>query len=298
MKKLSKKSTLSTMALSSSILFGTMLALQGTPADAATVTVKQGDTVSELALAQNDTVANVISKNQLAANGLIVPGQQLNIGNDEVAPAQTEPSKTYKVVAGDSIWGIAHKFNIDQNTFEKLNSLTDDSLILPGDELKVADAPDNQSTTSAKSVTPTVTPATNSTTPNVNASDTRSAVVQAAQQMVNNGVPYVWGGGHSTAELQSPTGLDCSGLVAYAYLKGANMNVLGTASDQAAMTKSISIADAQPGDLLFWGGYNTAYHVAVYIGNNQYIAAPQPGQNVQVQTINSAFMPSFAGSIL
>lgn len=294
MKKLSTKSTLGTMALSSTMFFGTMLALQGTPVKAATVTVKDGDTVSELALAQNDTVANVISKNHLSSNGLIITGQQLNVGNDNAATVQPETEKTYKVVAGDSIWGIAHKFNIDQSTFEKINSLTDDSLILPGDELKLTATDNEQSPQATTPVTPTV----NTTTPNVNASGTRSAVVQAAQQMVNNGVPYVWGGGHSTAELQSPTGLDCSGLVAYAFLKGANMNVLGTAADQAAMTKSISIADAQPGDLLFWGGYNTAYHVAVYIGNNQYIAAPQPGQNVQVQTINSAFMPSFAGSIL
>lgn len=295
MKKLSTKSTLSTMALSSTMFFGTMLALQGTPAHAATVTVKDGDTVSELALAQNDTVANVISKNHLSSNGLIIAGQQLNVGNDDSNPAQPVAAKTYKVVAGDSIWGIAKKFNIDQNTFEKINSLTDDSLILPGDELKLTATDTVKSTQTTTPQAPTIV---NTSTPTTNATGTRAAVVQAAQQMVNNGVPYVWGGGHSTAELQSPTGLDCSGLVAYAFLKGANMNVLGTAADQAAMTKSISITDAQPGDLLFWGGYNTAYHVAVYIGNNQYIAAPQPGQNVQVQTINSAFMPSFAGSIL
>ncbi|MCM1636537.1 C40 family peptidase [Latilactobacillus sakei] len=295
MKKLSTKSTLSTMALSSTMFFGTMLALQGTPAHAATVTVKDGDTVSELALAQNDTVANVISKNHLSSNGLIIAGQQLNVGNDDSNPAQPVAAKTYKVVAGDSIWGIAKKFNIGQNTFEKINSLTDDSLILPGDELKLTATDTVKSTQTTTPQAPTIV---NTSTLTTNATGTRAAVVQAAQQMVNNGVPYVWGGGHSTAELQSPTGLDCSGLVAYAFLKGANMNVLGTAADQAAMTKSISITDAQPGDLLFWGGYNTAYHVAVYIGNNQYIAAPQPGQNVQVQTINSAFMPSFAGSIL
>lgn len=294
MKKLSTKSTLSTMALSSTMFFGTMLALQGTPAHAATVTVKAGDTVSELALAQNDTVANVISKNHLSSNGLIVAGQHLNVGNEDSASVEPQTTKTYKVVAGDSIWGIAQKFNIDQNTFEKINSLTDDSLILPGDELKLTATDTVQNTQSVTPAAPTV----NTTTPTANATGTRAAVVQAAQEMVNNGVPYVWGGGHSTAELQSPSGLDCSGLVAYAFLKGANMNVLGTAADQAAMTKSVSIANAQPGDLLFWGGYNTAYHVAVYIGNNQYIAAPQPGQNVQVQTINSAFMPSFAGSIL
>nr|WP_309299933.1 NlpC/P60 family protein [Lentilactobacillus kisonensis] len=45
------------------------------------------------------------------------------------------------------------------------------------------------------------------------------------------------------------------------------------------------------------GLQGASYHVAIYIGNNQYVAAPQPGQNVQIQTINKAFMPSFAGHV-
>ena len=39
-----------------------------------------------------------------------------------------------------------------------------------------------------------------------------------------------------------------------------------------------------------WGDY----HDAIYVGNNQYVHAPQPGQNVTQATISSYFMPDYA----
>ncbi|GEP23235.1 C40 family peptidase [Lentilactobacillus diolivorans] len=117
-----------------------------------------------------------------------------------------------------------------------------------------------------------------------------TAVINLAKQLAGQNIPYVWGG-------ESLKGMDCSGLTDYVYQQAAGIS-LGhyTVTQESHVTKE-TVSNAQPGDLLFWGNQGASYHVAIYIGNNQYVAAPQPGQNVEIQTINSAFMPSFAGHV-
>ena len=44
-----------------------------------------------------------------------------------------------------------------------------------------------------------------------------------------------------------------------------------------------SLADAQPGDLLFFG--NPAYHVAIYMGDNKLIESPEPGKTVHITDV-------------
>ncbi|KRK88011.1 C40 family peptidase [Lentilactobacillus sunkii] len=128
------------------------------------------------------------------------------------------------------------------------------------------------------------------TTANSTTSSKADAVVSLAKQLATQNIPYVWGG-------ESLNGMDCSGLTDYVYQKAAGIS-LGhyTVTQESHVTKK-AVSAAQPGDLLFWGNEGASYHVAIYIGNNQYVAAPQPGQNVEVETINSAFMPSFAGHV-
>ena len=109
-----------------------------------------------------------------------------------------------------------------------------------------------------------------------------SSVISIAQQYI--GVPYVWGG-------STPSGFDCSGLVQYVY-KQAGISLPRVTSQQEYMGTKISLYALQPGDLVFWGTRGNTHHVAIYIGNNQYIHAPQPGQAVQVGSF-SWFKPDF-----
>ncbi len=109
------------------------------------------------------------------------------------------------------------------------------------------------------------------------------AIVTDAERYL--GVPYVWGG-------TSPqTGFDCSGLVQHVF-GDLGVTIPRTADEQAQVgTPVASLADAQPGDLLFFEpGQNGAPagepgHVAIYIGNGQMIAAPETGENVQIQAV-------------
>lgn len=130
---------------------------------------------------------------------------------------------------------------------------------------------------------------TTSTAKTANTSS-NSAVVNYAKKLANMNIPYVWGGA-------SLSGMDCSGLTSYVYQHAAGVSLGHNTVTQEGQVSYESVSAAQPGDLLFWGSKGASYHVAIYIGNNQYVAAPQPGSNVEVETISSAFMPSFAGRV-
>lgn len=109
---------------------------------------------------------------------------------------------------------------------------------------------------------------------------TAQTVVNAAKSQI--GKPYVWGA-------TGPNAYDCSGLVQYAYSQ-AGKNIGRTTYQQAGAGQHVSVSQAQAGDILMWGDY----HDAIYVGNNQYVHAPQPGQNVTQATISSYFMPDYA----
>ena len=111
-------------------------------------------------------------------------------------------------------------------------------------------------------------------------SSTAHTAVNAAKSQI--GKPYVWGA-------TGPNAYDCSGLVQYAYSQ-AGKNIGRTTYQQAGAGQHVSVSQAQAGDILMWGDY----HDAIYVGNNQYVHAPQPGQNVTQATISSYFMPDYA----
>ena len=111
-------------------------------------------------------------------------------------------------------------------------------------------------------------------------SSTAQTVVNAAKSQI--GKPYAWGA-------TGPNAYDCSGLVQYAYSQ-AGKNIGRTTYQQAGAGQHVSVSQAQAGDILMWGDY----HDAIYVGNNQYVHAPQPGQIVTQATISSYFMPDYA----
>lgn len=141
---------------------------------------------------------------------------------------------------------------------------------------------------SNKQSTPTTTNQSSTTTSNANLQS--GSVVSLAVKLAGANIPYVWGG-------SSLSGMDCSGLVAYVYSHAEGINLPHYTVALESSVNKHSVASAQPGDILFWGSAGATYHAAIYIGNNQYVAAPTEGQNVQIQTISSYFMPSFAGTV-
>lgn len=115
--------------------------------------------------------------------------------------------------------------------------------------------------------------------------DVQTAIVQEAYRHL--GKPYVWGA-------KGPNAFDCSGLAYVVYANATGHNIGGWTGDQQYAGTQIPVSEAQPGDLLFWGASTSVTtHVAIYIGNGQYIHAPQPGDVVKIGSISS-FSPTFA----
>jgi peptidoglycan DL-endopeptidase CwlO len=112
------------------------------------------------------------------------------------------------------------------------------------------------------------------------------AVAAARSQL---GVPYVWGG-------ETPgVGFDCSGLVQWAW-RQAGVNLPRTSGGQFAASTPISVADLEPGDLLFYGPSGSD-HVAMYIGGGMMIEAPETGQLVHITPLRlGGYGESFAGA--
>ncbi len=97
------------------------------------------------------------------------------------------------------------------------------------------------------------------------------------------GEPYLWGG-------NGPDAWDCSGILVKAFAK-AGVAIPRVANDQYLSGGAhLPVREAQAGDLVFWATDPndpvTVHHVAMYLGNDEYIHAPQTGDVVKVSKMN------------
>ena len=95
-----------------------------------------------------------------------------------------------------------------------------------------------------------------------------SSVVDFATQFVGN--PYVWGGTSLT------DGADCSGFVQSVYAN-FGVDLPRTSYEQQTAGYSVSYADAQPGDLICYGG-----HVAIYMGDGEIVHASNSVDGIKI----------------
>lgn len=91
--------------------------------------VQKGDTLYGIANKFNTTVDNLKSINNLTTDSLSI-GQVLKL------PSTTASTNTYIVKAGDTLYGIANKYNTTVDTLKSLNNLTSNTLSI-GQVLKL-----------------------------------------------------------------------------------------------------------------------------------------------------------------
>ncbi|TGB14392.1 C40 family peptidase [Streptomyces sp. MZ04] len=82
-----------------------------------------------------------------------------------------------------------------------------------------------------------------------------------------------------------PNAWDCSSLVQAAF-KQAGVDLPRVSQDQSVSGTPVALSNVQVGDILYWGGAGSAYHVGVYIGNGQYLDAANPSKGVVVQDLS------------
>jgi peptidoglycan endopeptidase LytE len=111
------------------------------------------------------------------------------------------------------------------------------------------------------------------------------AVAQFA--MGFRGVPYRLGG-------SDPGGFDCSGLVQYVFAQ-YGVPVPRVVEQQYEIGDIVRPSDIKPGDLIF---FNTkkegrgASHVAIAIGNDSFVHAPNSTGVVRIETLSSTYWGS------
>jgi cell wall-associated NlpC family hydrolase len=133
--------------------------------------------------------------------------------------------------------------------------------------------------------------------------DGNAAAVAIAAAKDHLGLPYAWGGGGTFGPGpglhpdQGVVGFDCSGLTQYAYAQAGISIPRNSRAQYAALPKVASNA-LQPGDLVFWANDpsdpETIYHVAIWLGGNQVIQAPQSGDVVKISTM---WWGGYAGAV-
>ncbi|GAA4613955.1 C40 family peptidase [Saccharopolyspora hordei] len=95
------------------------------------------------------------------------------------------------------------------------------------------------------------------------------------------GKPYVWGAA-------GPNAFDCSGLTQQAW-RAAGVEIPKYSQTQYFQGgMHVPLNQAQPGDLVFWGhgrDPHGIHHVALYLGDQKVLHAPQPGEAVEVEQL-------------
>lgn len=92
------------------------------------------------------------------------------------------------------------------------------------------------------------------------------------------GKPYQWGSA-------GPGSYDCSGLTLAAW-RAAGVSLPHNSAMQYSAVAHVSRSQLSPGDLVFY--YTPIHHVAIYIGDDKVIQAPQVGESVDIAPIDLA----------
>ena len=191
-------------------------------------------------------------------------------------PATTIPSTTTSLAASTSASATTTApVSLTTTTLDAAGDPAGDTLAT-----SAASTTASASTTTSTSVSTTTTAPVTSTTASggadsyLPASGWQVALDFAESQI---GKPYQWGGA-------GPAAYDCSGLTMVAWGK-AGLLMPHSAQDQYDMTTRVPISELQPGDLVFFGTPTDVYHVGLYVGGGNMVAAPETGQDVMIQPI-------------
>jgi cell wall-associated NlpC family hydrolase len=89
------------------------------------------------------------------------------------------------------------------------------------------------------------------------------------------GDPYRYGAA-------GPSAFDCSGLVKAAYRWATGRYLPHSSQQISGMGYKVASRYVRPGDVVYWGGRGSAYHVGVVVqtGPIRFVHAPKPGYSV------------------
>ncbi|MCT4388418.1 LysM peptidoglycan-binding domain-containing protein [Leuconostoc pseudomesenteroides] len=199
-----KKTLLATAAGAAAVVGG------HAAASANTVEVKSGDTLSAIAAANNTTVAELAKNNNISNENLILTGTSLEVSTStQSVSGLSSDGSSYTVQSGDTLSKIAEKTGVSVSTLTSLNGVSNQNLILTGQELSLKTA--TPAASSAATVA-TVAASSAASTASSAAVDTSNLKYIAAADTNNDGFmslseynTYVANGGSTTSSAATTT---------------------------------------------------------------------------------------------
>ena len=227
-------------------------------------TVRQGDSLWNIAKAYGIDLATIEYANGLDQWSILQPGQKLRV--------PLHSGYLYQVQPDDTLSSIAAAKNVTTSALAAANGLDPNANLTVGSDLIIPKDP------KVKLITPP--PSTHAA---ARISTLAWAIAGAARALI--GHPYAWGG-------FGPFVFDCSGLVMYVYRIVAGIHLPHGSRQQMHYGTPVPEWALQPGDLVF---FNTdgpgASHVGIYIGgpDRDFVSAETPGLGVGVGSLNMAY---------
>ncbi|MAT05737.1 MAG: hypothetical protein CL424_11930 [Acidimicrobiaceae bacterium] len=257
-------------------------------AGTATYQIRSGDSLSGIASKHGVRLGDLLRVNGLQISSVIHPGRLLKLPAGATVPATTTTptpapaapsaptsSKTHTVVAGNSLSGIAATYGVTLGKLLEVNGMRVDSLILPGQTLKLPAGAATRPSTPA--------PAPTSTTPVSNATRSRiDTVVSYAMDQVGKDYAFFTKG---------PNSFDCSGLTLAAYRQaGIDLTHWSAAQANQGTRVDLDTDGIRAGDLVFQqrNGSLVINHVGIAIDGQRWVHAVGPGKGVRIGNLPDA----------
>ena len=109
---------------------------------ASTYNVKSGDTFWKISHKLNISMDDLMKVNNATEGTIIYVGQNIKLPSSKVIKGETSNNQSdkihsYTIKPGDGLWAISKKVGMNFDSFLALNNLTNDSVIYPGQTLKI-----------------------------------------------------------------------------------------------------------------------------------------------------------------
>ena len=181
---------------------------------------------------------------------------------DPVTPPATtsdDPTFTYTVVVGDTLYSIAKRYSVTVDLLRSSNSLQTDALKI-GQVLQIPQADSSQG----------------------------KSLRGIAERYL--GVDYVYGG-------SSANGLDCSGFTSIVF-KEFGIALPRTSAQQFLAGQQVEPADLREGDLVFFDTLGRGVsHVGIYLSDGEFIhAASNPGRVIKSKLSEKYYASRYLGA--
>jgi LysM repeat protein len=115
-------------------------------------TIKQGDTLSDIAARYHTTVAKLVEVNRLPGNGnLIIAGRALKVPGAAAGTGGGSGPRHHTVVRGDTLSGIASRYGVAQTAIARANHLPSSNIVMLGATLVIPGGSKNSGGSSTSS---------------------------------------------------------------------------------------------------------------------------------------------------